>query len=301
MSKPKNYKILVLVISSDTYPSKRNKKSLLKTWVQNIPSNMNVYFYKAGRNTTLKKNNEIILEVGKSTREMSKKNILAFEYVLNNFDFDFIFRTTTTSYVDLSKLKYFIKNNFSNKDHVYCGKIMETNDLQGNKCVYANGAGLIFSRKTLQAIVDQKDKLDYLLWDDVGLGKLLNEVLNISPSGGFRHDIPGNIFKHNTDRNHYHYRCRIDNHYGYPRFLESFLIKYLHDYLTETKTNQNLNRLRSILFEVSKFFYIQYPFWKLFLFTKTILKKMLPKRLFDFIKNKYSAINNKIQLRYFKY
>ena len=50
MSKPKNYKILVLVISSDTYPSKRNKKSLLKTWVQNIPSNMNVYFYKAGRN-----------------------------------------------------------------------------------------------------------------------------------------------------------------------------------------------------------------------------------------------------------
>ena len=69
MSKPNNYKILVLVISSDTYPSKRNKKSLLKTWVQNIPSNMNVYFYKAGRNTALKKNNEIILEVGKSTRK----------------------------------------------------------------------------------------------------------------------------------------------------------------------------------------------------------------------------------------
>ena len=107
MSKPNNNKILVLVVSSDTYPSKRNKKSLLKTWVKNIPENMNVYFYKAGRNTTLKKNNEIILEVGKTTREMSKKNILAFEYVLNNFDFDFdfIFRTTTTSYVNLAKLK----------------------------------------------------------------------------------------------------------------------------------------------------------------------------------------------------
>ena len=25
---------------------------------------------------------------------------------------------------------------------------METNDLQGNKCVYANGAGLIFEKNT---------------------------------------------------------------------------------------------------------------------------------------------------------
>lgn len=55
MNKLKNYNILVLVVSSDTYPSKRNKKSLLKTWVKNIPSNINVYFYKAGRSTTIKK------------------------------------------------------------------------------------------------------------------------------------------------------------------------------------------------------------------------------------------------------
>lgn len=301
MNKLKNYNILVLVVSSDTYPSKRNKKSLLKTWVKNIPSNINIYFYKAGRSTTIKKNNELILEVGKSTRDMSKKNILAFEYVLKNFDFDFIFRTNTSSYVNLNNLKNFINCNLSNEDYVYCGKVMETNDMQGNNCIYVNGAGIILSRKTLQAIVDQKDKLDYLLWDDLGLGKLLTEECNIFPTDGLRHDIPGNIFKHNTERNHYHYRCRIDNHYGYPRFLESLLIKYLHYYLIGVKTNKKLNKLRSFIFELSKLLYIQYPFWKLFLFAKLVLKKILPKQFFIFLKNKYSIINNKIQLRYFKY
>ena len=103
-------------------------------------------------------------------------------------------------------------------------------------------------RKTLQAIVDQKDKLDYLLWDDVGLGKLLNEVLNISPSGGFRHDIPGNISNIIPIGTITITGAELITLW-IPKIFRVFFIKYF-GYLTETKTNQNLNRLRSILFEV---------------------------------------------------
>ena len=52
---------LVLVVSSDTYPSKRNKKIIKKTWIQNCPDNINVFFYKSGTETFINKNNEIIL------------------------------------------------------------------------------------------------------------------------------------------------------------------------------------------------------------------------------------------------
>ena len=46
--------------------------------------------------------------------------------------------------------------------------------------------------------------------------------IGIDPVKGKRFDINGNIFKEKIELNHYHYRCRIDNHYGYPRFLEAY-------------------------------------------------------------------------------
>ena len=193
-------RIMVLVVSSDTYPSKRNKKIIQKTWVQNCPNNIKVFFYKSGIETFINKNNEIILKVGKSTKDISKKNLLAFEYVLNNFEFEYLFRTTTTSYVNLEKLNDLVFDKFSDFKELYCGKIMETYDLEKNKQTFVSGAGILFSKSTIQNIVNNKEKIDLELWDDVGIGKLLGE-LEIDPVEGSRYDIEGNIFNLNVDLN----------------------------------------------------------------------------------------------------
>ena len=102
---------------------------------------------------------------------------------------------------------------------------METYDLEKNKQYFVSGAGILFSKNTINHIIKNKNKMDFRLWDDVGIGKLLCE-LKINPTDGKRYDIQGNIFKQAVDIDHYHYRCRIDNHYGYPRFLEYYVIKY---------------------------------------------------------------------------
>ena len=228
------------------------------------------------------------------------KNLLAFEYAINNFEFDFLFRTTTTSYVNLEKLKNFIVENFIEHKNLYCGKIMETYDLEKNKQYFVSGAGILFSKNTINHIIKNKNKMDFRLWDDVGIGKLLGE-LKINPTDGKRYDIQGNIFKQAVDIDHYHYRCRIDNHYGYPRFLEYYVIKNLDMIIKGIRINKLTNSLMKYLFEISKFFYIQYPIWKLYSFFKFFLKLLLPKKIYKVLKQKLNRFNKKFNLKYFKY
>ena len=67
-------------------------------------------------------------------------------------------------------------------------------------------------------VVKNQNLWDHDYWDDVGLALLLNQ-LGIEPTGGERFDVFGNPYKQDIDLNYYQYRCRADNHYGYPKFI----------------------------------------------------------------------------------
>ena len=287
--------ILILLLSSHKYPSPRNEDAQNFTWVKDAQKcGIEVIQFIGGYEKRDYVKPYLRLTSSDSIEDVGYKTIETFDWALQNKKFDYIFRVNSSSYVNINQLIHFIEN--VQEGSLYAGKIIELSMLNLR---FISGSGIILDRDSVRNIVENKKLWNHSFIDDVAMGDICTN-LNISPTSGNFFELQKNVFSYKDLDESYHFRCKLED-YGYPRFLESFLIKYLHDYLTETKTNQNLNRLRSILFEVSKFFYIQYPFWKLFLFTKTILKKMLPKRLFDFIKNKYSAINNKIQLRYFKY
>ena len=293
------YKILILIVSSDTYPSVRNRKIIENTWVS-LNSKEEVYFYKAGNDSYFSSKNEITVKAGSSSIDIGKKNIEVFDFVLKNFKFDYLFRTTTTSYVNINQLKKFINEKIINKEDIYCGKILETKDHKGLPIQFVSGAGILFDQKLLKKIVQNKHKIDFELWDDVGLGKLIGE-LNVNPIEGQRYDITGNIFKQKVDVNQYHYRCRVDNHYGYPRFLEYYVLKYLHKFVQEEKVNFYIKKIFSLIFEISKMFYIQYPLLKLFNLLKKMVNYIFPKKVIKIIKFKFKKLNEIINLRYFKY
>ena len=275
----KKLKLLILIVSSTDYPSPRNKK-FKKTWVDTQFSDVEIIYYKAGNNTKIT-DDELEVKVGASTLDMGLKNILAFEYVLENFQFDYMFRTTTTSYVNVKNLFEHIKSNNFQNDFFYSGVITNTNDSEGKQIDFVSGAGILFNHKTVDTIVKNKNQIDYELWDDVGIGKLMMEI-GIDPVKGKRFDINGNIFKEKIELNHYHYRCRIDNHYGYPRFLEAYVIKFLDKYVIEGSVNKFIEIVGSTIFEIFKLFYIQYPFLKLTVLLKKFIKKITPRVIFNF-------------------
>jgi len=292
-------KILILVLSSNTYPSSRNEKTIKKTWFKDVLEDVEVIFYKAGKESKLL-GKELILDVGTKTSDIGLKTIEAFEWSLNNLEFDFLLRTNTSSYINIQNLVDYINTNFSKDKFLYHGLEMKLKDNKTKKEInFVSGSGILFNLNTIKLIVNNKTELDYKEWDDVAIGKLLKKF-NVNPTSGFRYDIKGNIFKQSIDKSYYHYRCRIDNHYGYPRYLEKYVLKELHNIMKQIKVNKFTKYILNLLFEFSKLFYIQYPYWKLYIFLKKALKKILPNKAFAFLKEKLQSFDYLIKLRYIK-
>ena len=289
-------KILILVLSSNTYPSKRNKSIQKKTWAKNLPKNIKVVFYSSGTETKFNEG-ELVVEASSSSYDIGYKNFKAFEWVLKNFEFDYLYRTNTSSFLNLSNLeKHIQKIQNTKSDLLYNGKILNLTKSDSNKKIkFISGSGILFSRKSIELLTKHQKSFNHNEWEDVAIG-LLGEELKIVPTEGSRFDIKGNIFKQSTPLDKYHYRCRIDNHYGYPRFLETIVMKELN---RRHLKNQEFNKkfFLSIYFEFCKFFYIENFTWKFVNKFKRFVKLFLPKKIYIYLKIK---LRNKIFQYFFK-
>lgn len=292
-------KLIILVLSSKTYPSSRNQKAQIKTWAKNIPLGVEIIFYTSGQKESIK-NNILTVNAGKKTSDIGDKTLKAFGWVMKNRQFNYLFRTNTSSYIDIENLLEYIGSLNDSEEFVYSGKKMSLpkNNLR-DKVDFISGAGILLSRSTIDLILKNENSFELEEWDDVAIGKLL-QAKNIKIIPGNRFDIKGNLFKQKINPNFYHYRCRIDNHYGYPRFLEKFVILELHKSLNKKKVNKLHFIFYNSVFEISKFFYIQSPFWKLYEKIKKVLKLIVPKAFYIVIKNLLKNLDNKIKLRYLK-
>ena len=284
-------KITTLIISSDTYPATRNIKAQKKIYLETSNPQENIYWYRQGNKSQLngkKANlikNDLFLDIPDDTLSMGKKTILAFEWAEENLEYDFIVRPTPSSYVNFYNLKKFINEKLKSVDIVYAGNIQKTKDKSGNPITFVSGSTLVLNKKCIQLILENKHNWDHTYWDDVGLAVLLKE-LNVKEIQVDRFDIPGNPYKQKIPKKYYQYRCRADNHYGYPRIIESQVLKYINKLSLNVKISNLEKYFYFILIEVLKFLYIYQFGWKVYSFFRKIFKTILPKKFYIFVKNK---------------
>ena len=100
----------------------------------------------------------------------------------SNLEFDYLFRTNTSSFVDFNKLQKYSKSNHNNLD--YSGVVLDV--VEGD--TIASGAGFFLSRKNVELILKNKDKFDETLPDDVAIARLLRKF-EILPSTLIRKDL----------------------------------------------------------------------------------------------------------------
>ena len=245
----KNKKILILLLSSDKYPSPRNEKAQKDTWIKDaIDNNIEVINFKGGAKKTRFENEYLYLNTDDSIAGVGYKTIEAFKWVLRNRDFDVLFRVNSSSYVEIDNLIKFVEDNY--KENLYCGNIFPLKMLDLN---FVSGSGILFDKSSLSSVVSNESLWDHSLIDDVALGKLMKKI-RIVPTPGKLFQMKSSPFKVKVDVSHYHYRCKIEE-FGYPRFLESFVIRSLYKEINK-KENQE------------KYFYFHYIFvlFKLFNF-----------------------------------
>jgi len=221
-----NPKVLTLVLCSRNYLSFISSKAQQKIWGKYVNDFNILHFighpYSSEREVDYvseQKNNYLVLNTDDGYPNLAKKTLLAFDWAISNLEFDYLFRTNTSSFVDFKKLHKFSKSNHKNLE--YSGVVLDV--VEGD--TIASGAGFFLSKKNVELILNNKEKFDATLPDDVAIARLLKKF-EILPSSLIRKDLkkvpkPNSVYQ----SDHFHYRCRLDPQYH--RILEPQLLKYL--------------------------------------------------------------------------
>ena len=119
------------------------------------------------------------------------KTIKAFDIIHNklNLEYDFIFRTNVSSFVQFQNVFYYLKNFPEPKKEMYY--IGPTRDLQWIDnpsgimdetywgTIYCTGSCIMFSHSLIKNIVDNREKLHYNIIDDVSIGHYISSIKNV--------------------------------------------------------------------------------------------------------------------------
>jgi hypothetical protein len=253
MKTQKQKKILILILSSNSYPSPINEYAQKVTWIKdNLDENIEILFYKAGNKFSVSTNLIILSQNDRSTYGIGKRTIQVLEWVSKNKDYDYVLRINSSSYLNLKNLRLFIDK--LQIDNVYAGRMM---DYHGTS--YISGAGILLSKNLVNLVLDKKLEWDHKLLDDVALGSLLNK-LNIQASDESYQLFTNNIFRSFVNPDCYQYRCNM-YYFGYPRYLEFFFMKNIHKRL-ENKSDVNSNIIIIKFFDLLKNLNLNYLYLK---------------------------------------
>ena len=224
--KIKNPKVLILVLCSRNYLSFISSKKQKKIWKKTSKTFQIYHFvgreYQTQREIDYISQNQykyLEIETNDNYDNIAQKTLLAFDKIFSSHEFDYVFRTNTSSFIDLRKFETYILKNTDSLD--YAGSVLKAEE--GD--LIASGAGFFLSRKNIQTILDNRQYFDVSLPDDVAIARLLKKF-NINPTNLIRKDLksipnPKEVY----GSEHFHYRCRLDPQYH--RILEPLLMNYL--------------------------------------------------------------------------
>lgn len=215
-----NIKLLILILASEEPPYiDVQKNGQEKTWAKNNDSIVYYYYNKYAKNNYFLNNRYLYMPGIESLDNCGKKTLDAFEYVIKNIEFDYIFRTNISSYINIEKI-HNICETFNNSS-IYAGYkgIDKITNIP-----FASGSGILLSKDYIKLLIENKHSLKYSLIDDVMIGdffKNINvEILNIDK---FDFLIPEDGIKLLNDNvlKYPYFRCKSKIYYNNTRDINS--------------------------------------------------------------------------------
>lgn len=150
-----------------------------ETWGKENDPNVRIYYNLGyGANPTYRENT-IYAPFSEGYANIGYKTLFAFETLLKT-DFDYLFRVTTSSFVNIPKLNEFVKTLPTEKYYggspiPFNGGGVDDSDKENGPAVCGSGCGYILSRDLVELIVNNKDKWEHRLVDDLAICKFLND------------------------------------------------------------------------------------------------------------------------------
>lgn len=146
----------------------------------------------------------LVDDLGDGLPLIGARTIRAFEFALANYQFDFLARTNTSSYLDVQRLADQLP------DEAKRGTIYALTGKWG-RFPYPSGALYVMSREDIKEIVANQDKWIHEYIDDVALGLLAKKIFgNLSYVPIERFDFPFDTGTADPEASpcFVHYRCK---------------------------------------------------------------------------------------------
>ena len=209
-------KFLVLVIcdeNSDTYQFL--EETIRETWGSVKSEHWEIYYLysKPDIQHPYLDGDKFYAKGVEKLDSIGRKTIQAFEFFSNNHEFDYIFRTNLSSYVDLPRLY----EKLNQKKFTYEGVVGVDNGVK-----FASGAGYVISKDLVQNVIVNKDSWNHGMIDDVAMGNMMNKI-GINPIGELTRQTFLNV-NETVDVNQYHYRCKQTE-----RTQDAFIMRRIHE------------------------------------------------------------------------
>lgn len=164
-------KVLALVLSCEAPPYDKLMQTSIDTWDSRQVEGIETVFY-CGRSKTKQSNDKIIyLNTEDSFLTMGAKTIEAFEWALNNKQFDYLARPNASCYVRKKQLLDFCQNLPSEK--LFLGlKVQSVYNID-----YLWGGGqCILSRDVVELMVKNKNEWNHNYTEDVSMADLASRL-----------------------------------------------------------------------------------------------------------------------------
>jgi hypothetical protein len=195
-------KVLVLVLAARAWPYPLLIRTIEHTWASVDVDGASTLFYYGGEQLE-ERGNRLYLPVTDAL-PAGPKTVAAFEHVLAQHDFDFVFRTNASSYVDLPNLHAFAERH-AQAERFYAGHRGMYGELP-----FASGSGYFLSRDLVQLTVNRREQLDHSLPDDIALAALMRDA------GVELVDVPRSGYKsarevRDVDTSQFLFRCKTES------------------------------------------------------------------------------------------
>lgn len=148
-----------------------------KTYLSRLPDNIDYIIYRGGADKESYNNHLLNLKSEDDISNTYRKTYLALNYIAKHFEYDYIFRTNTSTYINVDLLNNFVQT-LEDENVLWTGELTYSfaDDSQCST-LYGRGNGLLLSKYNVLNIIQEGIGIYLLLdkvIDDAGIGCVLN-------------------------------------------------------------------------------------------------------------------------------
>lgn len=214
-------KIIILVLSAEFEPYSSLESTIRKTWARETLPEIEIFYYYGNSSSKKIVEDKIYSTAQEGLYNIGYKTLDSFD-LLKNFNFDYLFRTNSSSYIIQENLIKFLAN--KPRKNFYSGIIGNYNDIS-----YCSGSGYFISRDIFDKVLFHRNEWNHQLIDDVAIGDLITNKIKVLPDFSAKRLDLGSEKIYDSLKDHYHIRCKIQNN----RKLDELHMKNIFNMLSE--------------------------------------------------------------------